>query len=45
VSYLGRRFPDHTGNAYLLLAFDGNSLEEVEKTAINWLNYVSEGSD
>ncbi|HRY21586.1 MAG TPA: FAD-binding oxidoreductase [Flexilinea sp.] len=29
--YLGRRFPDHTGNAYLLLAFDGNSREEVEK--------------
>lgn len=29
--YLGRRFPDHSGNTYLLLAFDGNSLSEIEK--------------
>ena len=29
--YLGRRFPDHSGNTYLLLAFDGNSLPEIEK--------------
>ncbi len=29
--YLGRKFPDNTADAYLLLKFDGNSTEEVEK--------------
>ncbi|MBW6458877.1 MAG: FAD-binding oxidoreductase, partial [FCB group bacterium] len=29
--YLGKRFPDNTSDAYLLLTFDGNSKEEVEK--------------
>ncbi|MFO7841484.1 MAG: FAD-binding oxidoreductase [Fidelibacterota bacterium] len=30
--YLGKKFPDNTSDAYLLLTFDGNSKEEVEKT-------------
>lgn len=29
--FLGKVFPDHSANAYLLLSFDGNSKEEVEK--------------
>lgn len=29
--YLGKKFPDHTSDAYLLLTFDGNSKEEIEK--------------
>lgn len=29
--YLGKQFPDHQGNAYLLLKFDGNTTEEVEQ--------------
>lgn len=28
--YLGRKFPDNQSDAYLLLKFDGNSVEEVE---------------
>lgn len=28
--YLGRKFPDKTAEAYLLLTFDGNSVEEIE---------------
>jgi glycolate oxidase len=28
---LGREFPDNSADAYLLLSFDGNSLEEVER--------------
>ena len=28
--YLGKKFPDHSSNAYLLLTFDGNSKEEIE---------------
>jgi glycolate oxidase len=28
--YLGRKFPDNSADAYLLLKFDGNSLEEIE---------------
>jgi glycolate oxidase len=28
--YLGKKFPDHSADAYLLLTFDGNSREEVE---------------
>lgn len=30
-SYLGKKFPDHSSDAYLLLTFDGNSKEEVEQ--------------
>lgn len=29
--YLGKNFPDHTAEAYLLLTFDGNSVAEIEK--------------
>lgn len=29
--YLGKKFPDHSADAYLLLTFDGNSKEEIEK--------------
>lgn len=29
--YLGRKFPDNQADAYLLLTFDGNSTEEIEK--------------
>jgi glycolate oxidase len=28
--YLGKKFPDHSSDAYLLLTFDGNTREEVE---------------
>ena len=28
--YLGRKFPDKSSNAYLLLSFDGNSTKEIE---------------
>lgn len=28
--YLGRKFPDNQADAYLLLKFDGNSVEEIE---------------
>ncbi len=28
--YLGKRFPDNQSDAYLLLKFDGNSVEEIE---------------
>lgn len=30
--YLGKKFPDKSRDAYLLLTFDGNSTEEIEKT-------------
>jgi glycolate oxidase len=30
--YLGKKFPDHSADAYLLLTFDGNSKEEIEKS-------------
>lgn len=30
--YLGKKFPDKSSDAYLLLTFDGNSEEEIEKT-------------
>ena len=30
-SYLGSKFPDSASDAYLLLKFDGNSTEEIEK--------------
>lgn len=29
--YLGKKFPDHQADAYLLLKFDGNSAEDVQK--------------
>ncbi len=29
--YLGKKFPDKSSDAYLLLTFDGNSTEEIEK--------------
>lgn len=29
--FLGKKFPDNSSNAYLLLTFDGNSKEEIEK--------------
>jgi glycolate oxidase len=29
--YLGKKFPDKSSNAYLLLTFDGNSVDEIEK--------------
>lgn len=29
--YLGKKFPDHSAPAYLLLRFDGGSVEEIEK--------------
>jgi glycolate oxidase len=29
--YLGRKFPDKSSEAYLILSFDGNSKEEIEK--------------
>ena len=29
--YLGKKFPDKSSDAYLLLTFDGNSAEEIEK--------------
>lgn len=28
--YLGKKFPDNSADAYLLLKFDGNSIEEIE---------------
>lgn len=30
--YLGKKFPDHQADAYLLLSFDGNSTEEIERS-------------
>lgn len=30
--YLGKKFPDNQADAYLLLKFDGNSVEDVEKS-------------
>lgn len=29
--FLGKKFPDNSSDAYLLLTFDGNSLEDIEK--------------
>lgn len=31
-NYLGKKFPDNQSDAYLLLKFDGNSVEDVEKS-------------
>ena len=30
--FLGKKFPDHSADAYLLLTFDGNSIEEIERS-------------
>jgi len=30
-NFLGKKFPDKSGDAYLLLTYDGNSKEEIEK--------------
>lgn len=30
--FLGKKFPDNSSDAYLLLTFDGNSLDEIEKS-------------
>jgi glycolate oxidase len=32
--FLGKKFPDDSANAYLLLVFDGNTKEEIEKTYV-----------
>jgi glycolate oxidase len=29
--FLGKKFPDHSADAYLLLSFDGNGMEEIEQ--------------
>jgi glycolate oxidase len=29
--FLGKKFPDHSSDAYLLLTFDGNNTDEIEK--------------
>lgn len=43
--FLGKKFPDNTADAYLLLSFDGNSTEEIEKDYENVANIVlSEGA-
>lgn len=43
--FLGKKFPDNTADAYLLLTFDGNSTEEIEKDYENVANIVlSEGA-
>ncbi|GAA0706866.1 FAD-binding oxidoreductase [Paraclostridium ghonii] len=36
--FLGKKFPDNTSDAYLLLKFDGNSKEEIEKEYENVAN-------
>jgi glycolate oxidase len=33
--FLGKKFPDNTSDAYLLLTFDGNSKEEIERNYEN----------
>jgi glycolate oxidase len=33
--YLGKKFPDNSADAYLLLTFDGNSTEEIERAYEN----------
>jgi len=36
--YLGKKFPDKSSDAYLLLTFDGSSNEEIEKIYVNVAN-------
>lgn len=40
--FLGKKFPDSTSDAYLLLTFDGNSKEEVERNYENVANICLE---
>ncbi|GLC32538.1 FAD-binding oxidoreductase [Clostridium omnivorum] len=40
--FLGKKFPDNSSNAYLLLTFDGNSKEEIEKNYENVANICLE---
>lgn len=40
--YLGKKFPDNSSDAYLLLTFDGSSKEEVEKAYENVANLCLE---
>lgn len=40
--FLGKSFPDKTSDAYLLLTFDGNSTEEIEKAYENVANICLE---
>lgn len=40
--FLGKSFPDKTSDAYLLLTFDGNSTEEIEKDYENVANICLE---
>ncbi|MBU3135376.1 FAD-binding protein [Clostridium gasigenes] len=38
--FLGKKFPDSSANAYLLLSFDGNDIESIEKEYENVANIV-----
>lgn len=40
--FLGKKFPDNTSDAYLLLTFDGNSKEEIERNYENVANICLE---
>ena len=40
--FLGKKFPDNSSDAYLLLTFDGNSIEEIEKDYENVANICLE---
>ncbi|MBC2567692.1 FAD-binding protein [Clostridium saccharobutylicum] len=40
--FLGKSFPDKSSDAYLLLTFDGNSIEEIEKDYENVANICLE---
>ena len=40
--FLGKKFPDNSSDAYLLLTFDGNSVEEIEKAYENVANICLE---
>lgn len=40
--FLGKSFPDKSSDAYLLLTFDGNSIEEIEKNYENVANICLE---
>lgn len=42
--FLGKSFPDKSSEAYLLLTFDGNSKEEIEKAYENVANICLEAS-
>jgi glycolate oxidase len=40
--FLGKKFPDNSSDAYLLLSFDGNSKEEIERNYENVANICLE---